>query len=86
MAALPIKVHNFLQEVQDIENPTDAEKHRAMELLSETLRHRNMKLCRAKEDLASIARKLKALHVELEDMNRRLELTIKAGSGSQSIH
>lgn len=86
MAALPIKVHNFLQEVRDIENPTDTEKSRALELLAEAMRHRNMKLCRAKEDLASIAQKLKALHTELEDMNRRLELTIKSGSGSQSVH
>ena len=85
-AALPSKVQDFLQDVQDINHPTETQRQKALELVAETLRYRNAKLCNTHEELVETARKLKKLHMHLLDLNRRLELAKKAGIISKSVH
>lgn len=85
-AALPVKVRSFLKDVEDISSPTEEQRHKAMELLAETLRYRNTKLCRTRDELVETARKLKEMHLQLQDMNRRLELAKKVGMLSKSVH
>jgi hypothetical protein len=85
-AALPVKVRSFLKDIEDINSPTEEQRQRALELLAETMRYRNAKLCRSRDELVETARKLKELHLQLQDMNRRLELAKKTGMLSKSVH
>ncbi len=85
-AALPVKVRSFLKDVEDINSPTEDQRLKAMELLAETLRYRNTKLCRTRDELVETARKLKEMHLQLQDMNRRLQLAKKTGMLSKSVH
>lgn len=85
-AALPSKVQDFLSDVQDINHPTEQERQKAIELLTETLRYRNATECNTHDELVETARRLKDLHVRLIDMNRRLELAKRVGLVSKSVH
>lgn len=84
--ALPSKVQIFLQDIRDINCPTEEQKRRAAELLADTLKYRNAKLCQSRDELAETARRLTEIKTQLEDINRRLELAIKSGIGSKSMH
>lgn len=84
--ALASKVQIFLQDIQDINHPTEEQRRRATELLADALKYRNTKLCRSQDELIETARRLREIKAQLEDINRRLALSQKAGLGSKSVH
>lgn len=86
MSALQIKVQSLIEDIKDINNPTDEQRQEAIKLLAATLKYRNAKLCSTRDELADTARKLKDMKEQLDDMNRRLELAKKAGLVSKSVH
>lgn len=86
MAALQMKVQQLMDQIEDINNPTDTQRQEALKLLAATLRHRNARLCRSRDELAETAQKLQDLNSRLVDMNRRLELAKKTGMVSKSVH
>jgi|GEM_PF-5681535 len=86
MVALQMKVKSFLDDIEDMSNPTDTQRQEAIQLLTRTLRQRKKHLCRSRDELARAAERLKRTNKQLIDMNRRLELAKKAGLVSKSIH
>lgn len=85
MSALP-KIEEILEEIEDIESPLQSEQMEALELLAATLRARNEGLLGARDKLETLNGQLKELRARLEDVNKRLDMTVKSGIGSTSIH
>ncbi len=86
MAALPIKITDFLDQVKNSDHPTAEEQEKAMTLVAETLRYKNKRLKQANDELKSAATELQIIRNRMEDIHQRLDLSIKAGLASKSIH
>ncbi len=86
MTAIQRKVQDFLDQLRDSENPSSEEREKAVLLLTETLRDKNVYIAKRSQELKKIANDLQKARARLEEIHSKLDLSIKSGIVSNSIH
>lgn len=86
MSALPRKIHSFLKDIKSLENASPEEREKAVHLLTEALNDNKIYVIKKQNGVKDMAAEIKAARARLEDIHNRLELSIKSGIVSESIH
>ena len=88
MSILSSKIQGFLDEIKKLENASSEEREKAIHLLTESIEGKNIYVLKPsnENEFRNIALEVKRARARLEDIHSRLDLTIKSGLASESIH
>ncbi|GEM_PF-2879324 len=86
MRALPLKLRSLLRHLKELENSSAGEREKAAHRLAEMLDEEKLIIIANKGDTSDAAAAIGAARARLEDIHQRLDLTIKSGVISESIH
>lgn len=86
MKMMPKKIQSFLDQIKELENASSEEREKAVMLLAEALDDRKIYILKKKKDVHDAADDIKAARSRLEDIHQRLDMSLKSGLASESIH
>ncbi len=86
MKPLNVKVKAFLETLKQAEHDSSSAREKAVHILVDSLDSKRIVIVKDKEGLSDAASAISAARARLEDINSRLDITVKAGLSSESIH